>query len=388
MTRLIAYGNTFEWGGKCMEETKIYGYARVSSKDQNEDRQCIALQEMGVPESNIYIDKQSGKDFDRPAYRRMIRKLKRDDLLYIKNIDRLGRNYEEVLNQWRFLTKQKGIDICVIDMYKDSVVNGTIYQKIEAERYAIELILEHDNIKLFSFNSDESIITDINNYKDASHYAQWINTYMLQCMHDNKYRLTEDNYDEYLKEELALFVNYDYLSLNDQTDYENDFYAAALMNEKIWGVKPIDVLYECTDSIVLMNAEIVENQYENNKGIRCVGNIPRKPDSESSLSDYIQSCEYVGAKINMESIGKHNYLVFYGKKVADHGQPAVFVVNDNGEKVGEIWESCHNIDTNWHQYIIDLSNVEDNITIYLNGSYEDNTGNPESEYIFSNIMLY
>lgn len=105
-----------EFGGNYMGEIKIYGYARVSSKDQNEDRQRIALHEMGVPETNIYIDKQFGKDFERPAYRRMVRKLKRDDLLYIKSIDRLGRNYEEIQNQWRLLTKEKGVDIYVIDM--------------------------------------------------------------------------------------------------------------------------------------------------------------------------------------------------------------------------------------------------------------------------------
>ena len=99
-----------------MREIKIYGYARVSSKDQNEDRQRIALHEMGVPETNIYIDKQSGKDFERPAYKRMVRKLKKDDLLYIKSIDRLGRNYEEIQDQWRMLTKEKGVDIYVIDM--------------------------------------------------------------------------------------------------------------------------------------------------------------------------------------------------------------------------------------------------------------------------------
>ena len=93
-----------------------YGYIRVSSMDQCEDRQCIALREAGVPDANIYLDKQSGKDFNRPAYRRLIRKLKRDDLLYIKSIDRLGRNYEEILHQWRILTKDKGIDIVVLDM--------------------------------------------------------------------------------------------------------------------------------------------------------------------------------------------------------------------------------------------------------------------------------
>ena len=94
----------------------IYGYIRVSSRDQNEDRQVLAMREINVQEKNIYIDKQSGKDFDRPQYKKLVRRLKKDDLLYIKSIDRLGRNYEEIQNQWRLLTKDKGVDICVIDM--------------------------------------------------------------------------------------------------------------------------------------------------------------------------------------------------------------------------------------------------------------------------------
>ena len=103
-----------------MEETHlsgtVYGYIRVSTKEQNEDRQRIAMEEAGVPERNVYKDKQSGKDFNRPQYRKLLRKLKKDDLLYIKSIDRLGRNYEEILQQWRYLTKDKGIDIVVLDM--------------------------------------------------------------------------------------------------------------------------------------------------------------------------------------------------------------------------------------------------------------------------------
>lgn len=94
----------------------IYGYIRVSTKEQNEDRQVIALSEVGVTGEQIFMDKQSGKDFDRPQYKRLLRKLRRDDLLYIKSIDRLGRNYEEILEQWRVLTKEKGIDIVVLDM--------------------------------------------------------------------------------------------------------------------------------------------------------------------------------------------------------------------------------------------------------------------------------
>lgn len=93
-----------------------WGYVRVSTREQNEDRQLIALREQGVVDRYIYMDKQSGKDFNRPQYKKLLRKLKRDDLLYIKSIDRLGRNYEEIQNQWRMLTKDKGVDICVLDM--------------------------------------------------------------------------------------------------------------------------------------------------------------------------------------------------------------------------------------------------------------------------------
>lgn len=89
---------------------------RVSAKDQNEDRQIIAMREVGVSEKNIYMDKQSGKDFKRKQYKRLVRKMKKDDLLYIKSIDRLWRNYEEIIKQWRYLTKEKRIDIIVLDM--------------------------------------------------------------------------------------------------------------------------------------------------------------------------------------------------------------------------------------------------------------------------------
>lgn len=94
----------------------IYGYVRVSTKEQNENRQLIALHDVGVMQKNIYMDKQSGKDFNRPQYKKLLKKLKPGDLLYIKSIDRLGRNYEEIQNQWRIITKEKNADIYVIDM--------------------------------------------------------------------------------------------------------------------------------------------------------------------------------------------------------------------------------------------------------------------------------
>lgn len=95
---------------------QTYGYVRVSTKEQNEDRQLIALRELNIDQKSIYVDKQSGKDFERPAYKRLVRKMKEGDLLYVKSIDRLGRNYEEIIEQWRILTKEKRIDIVVIDM--------------------------------------------------------------------------------------------------------------------------------------------------------------------------------------------------------------------------------------------------------------------------------
>ena len=107
----------------------IYGYIRVSTREQNEDRQRLALAALPVPEENIYMDKQSGKDFERPQYRRLVRRLRRDDLLYVKSIDRLGRNYSEILEQWRMLTKEKGVDIAVLDMPLLYTRRGNIRQR-------------------------------------------------------------------------------------------------------------------------------------------------------------------------------------------------------------------------------------------------------------------
>lgn len=98
------------------ENEKLYGYARVSTREQNEDRQILAFIEMGVPQNNIFLDKLSGKDFDRPQYKKLLKKLDGNSVLYIKSIDRLGRNYHDLSDQWRIITKEIGADIAVIDM--------------------------------------------------------------------------------------------------------------------------------------------------------------------------------------------------------------------------------------------------------------------------------
>ena len=130
----------------------IYGYIRVSTREQNEDRQRLALAALPVPEENIYIDKQSGKDFERPQYRRLVRRLRRDDLLYVKSIDRLGRNYSEILEQWRMLTKEKGVDIAVLDMplldtRRGKDLMGTFLSDIVLQVLSFVAENERDNIR-------------------------------------------------------------------------------------------------------------------------------------------------------------------------------------------------------------------------------------------------
>ena len=130
----------------------IYGYIRVSTREQNEDRQRLALAALPVPEENIYMDKQSGKDFERPQYRRLVRRLRRDDLLYVKSIDRLGRNYSEILEQWRMLTKEKGVDIAVLDRplldtRRGKDLMGTFLSDIVLQVLSFVAENERDNIR-------------------------------------------------------------------------------------------------------------------------------------------------------------------------------------------------------------------------------------------------
>ncbi len=133
-------------------DTKTYGYIRVSSKDQNEDRQMTAMRERNVPECNLFIDKQSGKDFDRPAYRAMMKKLKKGDVLVVKSIDRLGRNYREIMDQWRIITRKKCADIIIIDMpLLDTTISkdllGTFISDIVLQLLSFVSENERENIR-------------------------------------------------------------------------------------------------------------------------------------------------------------------------------------------------------------------------------------------------
>lgn len=130
----------------------VYGYARVSTQNQNEERQLIALKAFGVKEGNIYIEKQSGKDFDRKQYKKMIRRFKPDDILVIKSIDRLGRNYREILDEWRKITKDKRVAIVVLDMplldtRKDKDLTGMLIADIVLQLLSYVAQTEREFIK-------------------------------------------------------------------------------------------------------------------------------------------------------------------------------------------------------------------------------------------------
>lgn len=272
--------------------------------------------------------------------------------------------------------------------WHDLIADGTIYRQLEAEKCVIELLNECDNIKLFSFNNRHDITTDLNNYSDLLHYSEWINSLILQWMMDDTYRLTLDNYAEYQEEEFKFYTSFDYESLNEQEDYDNDYFAGALLRETIDGVKPIDLLEYPNAKISLNKAVITDNQKDGLKGIDCTGCLNRSEDSEDSTVDYIKDKEYIGAKIEIDDISDYNYLVFYGKKVAEQGQPNVIVLDENGEIVGKESAKYDDCRDDWQLFLINVTDVKGKTTIYFNGGYNIDTGSPDSEYVFGGIRLY
>lgn len=298
-----------------------------------------------------------------------------------QNVASLAGQYQEVTFYY-FFTPYSAI------WWHGLVNDGTIYRQIEAEELVIEEILKYDNIKLYSFNNLTDITTDLNNYKDTIHYGSWINSLMLRYMHDGKCLLTYDNYEEYLEEELSFYTSFDYSQLNDQEDYENDYFAEALLNEKINGVVPVNFSEEMFLQGELHSASVVLNQHGGTPGIECTGSLQIEPNSEVSMSEDMISIEYAGCKVIIDDISDYKYLAFYGMKNQGHGQPSVYIYNDYNEMVAEFTERYENLDNEWHQYLMDVSKLTGRVTVIFNGGYVDNTGSPYSLYTFSDITLY
>lgn len=245
-----------------------------------------------------------------------------------------------------------------------------------------------DDIKLYSFNNLTDITTDLNNYKDTIHYGAWINSLMLRYMKDGKGLLTVDNYKEYLDSELSFYTTYDYSQLNEQDDYDNDYYAEALLNCEMNGVEPISILNSYEKLAALNKAEIIGDQYNGELGLQCRGSLLRESESEISVADDIVNSEYVGAEFLVDDISKYKYLVFYGLKNQDPGQPCVYIYDQNNVLLAEFTTPCDDLDDQWHQYMIDVSELSESVTIAFNGGYVDSMDNEDVLYTFSNIMLY
>lgn len=211
-----------------------------------------------------------------------------------------------------------------------------IYKQIEAEEYIIELILEHENIKLYSFNNRTDIVMDLNNYKDVSHYGQWVNTLMLTWMHEGKYLLTKDNYQEYLEEEKSFYSSFDYSIVNEQVDYEADFYAAALLNREITGKMPMNVV-----------------------------------DGETS--------EY---EIKINDIDGYDYLAFYATNLDDEHPLRVY--DGNGTILYEKSGLAEDYGNTWHQVVVELDGAQTRDVTLCN----ENKQQKNDESIFRDIQLY
>lgn len=213
--------------------------------------------------------------------------------------------------------------------------NGSVYEIVEAENCVIEQILQTDNIKLYSFNNKTDITTDINNYRDQIHYASWVNSLILQWMHDGEGLLTIDNYENYLNDELSFYSTYDYSQLKNQEDYENDYYAEALFNEEINGVAPIKYM---EDNL----------RYSYEEGTKTPTLI-------------------------VDDISDYKYLVFYGLKKSEQEWPTVTVYAKNNDNLlpEKITANYYESEDDYLQYLIDVSQIEGAVTIVLDSEYND-----------------
>lgn len=263
-----------------------------------------------------------------------------------------------------------------------------VCRQVEAEKLVIELLLQYPNVHLYSFNNRTDITTDLNNYMDSSHYGQWVNSLMLKWMRDGKYLLTEDNYLEYLDDELCFYTSFNYECLNDQVDFENDFYTDEFFMRKLKGIEPVSLLGNSKIDVSFSNAEMIDNQYQGEVGIKCTGRLERISDNDPDLGEYLFNKEYIGAKFYVENIGNHDYLICYGKKLKEHGQPGIFVYDEKGRVIGSATANCYDLNNEWYMYAVDLCGYSGEITVILNGGYIDTEGSPDSEYVFSHVMLY
>lgn len=268
--------------------------------------------------------------------------------------------------------------------WKETVELGTLDRMVASEKLAVEEMLRHPNIRLYSFNDLFDVTMDLNNYKDKLHYGEWVNSMILRYMKEGKCLLTPENYETRLEKELTFYREYDYTQLNGQEDYENDEIASLLMTEKTTGrTESLDLR-----GVELRHAELAENQYEGSDGVLCTGTLPVDyRDRETVLSDYLRDTDFIGARLTIDDASPYRLIAFYGRKLAAHGQPTVYVYDAEGNVVASCSENYRNLKDEWKPYIINIAEMKGPVTVIFHGGYIDNSGDPESQYVFSRIRL-
>ncbi len=340
------------------EMSEVYGYVRVSSADQNEERQVLEMVRVGVPDGSIFIDKQSGKDFDRPNYRKLVRQLKAGDVLYVLSIDRLGRNYEEIQNQWRILTKERGIDIVVIDMplldtRQGKDLMGT-YSEISADNAVFCVTV---NFEEGSVRGESELLNLVKNSFNTDEYKNPRKSmgYDIKYSGDTKAG-TEINSES----NITVTENFD---TGVNTGSKN----------ATWEIKNPVTLKAGATSTIKINVDGKETTFK----VEC---------STLSKAQYKAKCKTIGYKsqLRKESIGK--YIKIYGKVVQDCGE------DDSGNKYFRISSGGSSYDDVYMVCVpSDCDIVEDDwVTAYgvTSGIYEYTTVMGASQKVPSMIAKY
>ncbi|MBQ2659211.1 MAG: hypothetical protein IJF87_11670 [Erysipelotrichaceae bacterium] len=263
---------------------------------------------------------------------------------------------------------------------------GTLLKQIEIEEYALSIILQHDNIRMFGWNRFD-LLDDLNNYKDDLHYGEWVNSWILSEMKKDSGRLTPDNYEEYINELRYHYLEFDYNALFEQTDYEGDFYAAGLLNKEISETDPLVFDQQFLSQIEIKNADIITNQYDGKSGIECYGMTDRKNDFPDTVEEAAWNGNYCGLEITID-VSDYRALCFDGRKTSSCGQPSVFVYDASGKLLSSFTVAGKDLDNKWHQYSINLGKVNGEVRIVMSGSNFDDSEENGQAYVFSNIILY
>lgn len=264
------------------------------------------------------------------------------------------------------------------------MADGTYHTLLDAMEYASELLVEQDNIKLFCFNDRLDLLTDLNNYRDRKHYGPWINTLILRWMRDDQGLLTRENYREAIQRQREAMLAFDYLTFNDQPDYEADNYAAALTRQEAFGAQPRKLTL--SDMTLSPGAKAAPG-HGGEEGILCTGRLERKADDDA-LPAYLRDETFIGASIQLDHAEDYGYLVFYGKKTAWHGQPFAAAYDAEGQVLSTVSAKAGKLDKEWHMYVLDLTDASGPVRIILNGGSDNKKGDSRSAFLFSDFTLF